>query len=1026
MRSNTRGSRTGLPLNLVGRGRSSLLLLALSTPLPAQSPPPATVREYTERFTTYPYSDPDPIPVVGRIYPYFRFDGFAARGEPRRWKVVELENAWLRLTILPEIGGKIWNAVEKRTGRSFIYHNRVVKFRDIALRGPWTSGGIEPNYGIMGHTPAVAGPVDYLTRTNPDGSVSCIIGALDLLTRSHWRLEIRLPPDEAAFQTTSFWYNASPLEEPYYSWMNAAVPVSGGLRFVYPGTRWLGHEGEHGPWPLDSAGRDLSWYDRNDFGGYKSYHVIGSDAGFFGAFWHDHDFGMVRTSPRDEKPGRKLWIWGLSREGMIWERLLTDQDGQYAEVQSGRIFNQTGYQSSLTPFKHRGFAPHTADRWTETWYPVVGTKGFVAASRIGALNVTPLDDRVIVTLQPVVSLAETLTVEARGRRVHTRFVSREPLELFTDTVALGGAHPESLVVRVGGDLLEYHGDPGQSLSRPLDSPPGFEWQSAWGYYLRGKELIRQREYAAARSYLDSALALSPHFVPALADQALLALRRLEYDRARELARTALSVDTYDQSANYYYGLANRRLGQSADAADGFQIAALDPGLRGAAWTELGRMALALGQLSRAAQYADKALGAEGGNLDALGIAIVAARRRKDAARHDLLLTRLEATDPLSHQARLERLLAAGDDSLPAKLLRGIRAELPEQVLMELAAWYQEAGDDATAALALEAAGSHAETLYWRAWLMEKGGKAAESAALLRQAAAASPRLVFPFRPEIVPALRWATGQAPDWQPKYYLALALWAAGRVSEAESLFVAVGEEPSFAPFYAARAAIPGRLTSDRQRDLERAATLDPAEWRYGRLLAELLVNTGRPAEGAGVARRYRARFPENYIVGLTLARALLAARAYHEADRLLARLEVLPYEGASDGRGYYREAKLMLAVEAMGKRRWSEATRLIAEARLWPERLGAGKPYPEYTDERLEDWLLADLLARRGRKAEARALWERLAADERRNGSASDVLPAWALERLGRAETPAAASEAGVDGRVLRAWGEGGGVR
>ena len=177
----TRSAVTGL----------TLAAACLATPLAAQAPR-ATVREFTRMFPTYPFSDPNPIPVVGRIYPYFRFDGFTDVAEPRAWKVVELENAYLKVWILPDIGGKIWNAVDKRTGRSFIYFNQVVKFRDIAMRGPWTSGGIEANYGIIGHTPNVATPVDYVTRTNPDGSVSCIVGALDLLTRTPWRLEIRL------------------------------------------------------------------------------------------------------------------------------------------------------------------------------------------------------------------------------------------------------------------------------------------------------------------------------------------------------------------------------------------------------------------------------------------------------------------------------------------------------------------------------------------------------------------------------------------------------------------------------------------------------------------------------------------------------------------------------------------------------------------------------------------------------------------------------------------------------------------
>ncbi|MEP7347909.1 MAG: DUF5107 domain-containing protein, partial [Gemmatimonadaceae bacterium] len=628
--------------------------------------------------------DPNPIPVLGRIYPYYRYDGFAQRAESKEWKVVELENDYLRVMILPEIGGKIWNAVDKRTNRSFIYFNQTVKFRDVAMRGPWTSGGIEANYGIIGHTPNVATPVDYVTRTNADGSVSCIIGALDLLTRTPWRLEIRLGRDDAMFSTTSFWYNASPLEEPYYTWMNVGIKVAGNLQFVYPGTSHVGHAGEHAPWPIDAQGRDISWYKNNNFGGYKSYHVFGQATDFFGAYWHDDDFGMVRYAPRDEKLGKKIWIWGLSRQGMIWEQLLTDTDGQYAEVQSGRLFNQSAEQSTLTPFKHRGFAPHVADRWTEYWYPVGGTHGIVAASRAGALNVEPRGDGVVISLSPTQRISDTLRLTVGSRTLYRRLVSRRPLELFVDTVALGGIVPDSIRVTLGDRQLEYVADTrAGALARPLDAPPTFDWQSAYGLYLQGKEWLRQREYSRARAMLDSALLRDPHYVPALADRAMLAIRSGEYQAARDFAMTALSVDTYDPAANYYYGLANRRLGNLADAKDGFEVAASAVEMRGAAWSELARMALSAGGLSSANDYAEKALSVEGGNLDALAVGLAVARRRGDREGHERLLRRLEMVDPLSHQARLERLVAAGDADIGSKLLSGVRAELPEQVLFDL-------------------------------------------------------------------------------------------------------------------------------------------------------------------------------------------------------------------------------------------------------------------------------------------------------------------------------------------------------
>ena len=139
------------------------------------------------------------------------------------------------MIVLPEIGGKIWTAIEKSTGKPFLYDNHVVKFRDIAMRGPWTSGGIEANYGIIGHTPNCATPVDYLTRQNPDGSASVVIGALDLLTRTPWRLEITLPADKAYFTTRSLWQNTSALEQPYYTWMNAGLKAAGNLAVRLPG-----------------------------------------------------------------------------------------------------------------------------------------------------------------------------------------------------------------------------------------------------------------------------------------------------------------------------------------------------------------------------------------------------------------------------------------------------------------------------------------------------------------------------------------------------------------------------------------------------------------------------------------------------------------------------------------------------------------------------------------------------------------------------------------------------------------------
>src|SRR6186713_81825 len=109
----------------------------------------AVVRKEMVVLKTYPYSDPSPLPEFGRIYPYNRHDGYAVRGSDQAWEMVVLENSFIKIWINPAVGGKVWGAVEKSSGREFIYFNHTAKFRDVAMRGPWTSGGIEFNVGII-------------------------------------------------------------------------------------------------------------------------------------------------------------------------------------------------------------------------------------------------------------------------------------------------------------------------------------------------------------------------------------------------------------------------------------------------------------------------------------------------------------------------------------------------------------------------------------------------------------------------------------------------------------------------------------------------------------------------------------------------------------------------------------------------------------------------------------------------------------------------------------------------------------
>ena len=330
------------------------------------------ITEELVSYPTYYFGDPNPLPAFvfnPKIYPYHKFQGYEFERINKNFKIITLENKWIEVQVFPEVGGKVWGATDKSNGNEFIYKNDVAKFRNIAMRGPWTSGGIEFNFGIIGHHPGTATPVDYRLDKRSDGSMMCTVGGIDLPSRTQWRVNIILPKDQSAFTTQALWYNPSETEQAYYNWMTAAAVAKEDLVFFTPGNKFLTHGGMNKSWPIDPLNRDLSHYKQNNFGPSKSYHIIGEYNDFFGGYYKKSDIGFGHWGRYDEIPGQKLWLWNLSRAGGIWEDLLTDEDGQYIEYQAGRLYVQY-FPGEENPISQATFDPHLTDQWTEVWFPV--------------------------------------------------------------------------------------------------------------------------------------------------------------------------------------------------------------------------------------------------------------------------------------------------------------------------------------------------------------------------------------------------------------------------------------------------------------------------------------------------------------------------------------------------------------------------------------------------------------------------------------------------------------------------------
>ena len=966
-----------------GNHKNSYLLIIclLLMFLPACDKHQAAISENRETITTYPFGDPAPIPVFAditnqrgsiNIYPYFSFNQYSHDSVEQEWNVIRMENEFIEVSILPEVGGKIWGAIEKSTGRDFIYKNRVKKFRNIALRGPWTSGGIEFNFGVVGHTPATSTPVDYVTREHEDGSLSTTVGGLDLPSRTEWRVTITLPKEKAYFETESFWYNPTPLEQSNYVWMNAAVEAKDDLQFFFPGQYHIGHQGDYHPWPVDEQGRDLSWYRNNDFGGSKSYHVLGEKSEFFGGYWHDEKIGFGNWSLYNDMPGKKLWIWSLSGAGAIWEDLLTDEDGQYVEVQSGRLFSQVIGGTDETPFNHDALDVSTSERWTEAWFPIKETGGISAANPYGVLHLDDADGTPSITLMALQSLDDELLITLDGEQVSSNRVRLSPMEIYRDTLDFS-AGSENLRITLGENKLIYNSqtDPA-SFDRPMVTHYPLEEETASRHFQKAQNKVAMRDYIGGYDDFYTVLEMDPAFTDAHVGLANLYFRRGEYENALEHALQALSYNTYDPAANHIYGQIKLRAGDHVQALEALGWAARSIRFRSAAYAAMAETYLATARTERAIEFAIRSLEFNRSNVNAHKI--LASANRKQGLNQDAgsALDRLLELDPLNHFANFERYLLDQNQNNLDHFNGMIRNELPHETYLELAIYYANIGLVDEAVKVLKQAPGHTMVFYWLAWLQRERA-ADESREYLDQALSESPWLVFPFRPESIPVLQWADEQSHSWQNNYYLGLIYWSVGRSEDAIERFTQVGDQSDYAPFYLLRGTLGTELGYDKDaiyHDFSRALELDPDEWRTWHYLNNYYLTEGEWARSLELSEQAYERFADADAIAIDKATALLRNGQYAASVSHLEEIRILPFYQAGGSRVLFEQANIFEAAERINNNELQAALDYLENAKRWPENLAAGEPFDP--DVRLQNFLMGVIESERGNDERAEELF------------------------------------------------------
>lgn len=334
----------------------------------------AKVWEETVKIPTYRIGKPNKNPMFlekrvyqgssGKVYPYPVIEKIYDEKEELEYKAVFLENRYLKVMILPELGGRIQRAYDKTNGYDFVYYNHVIKPALVGLLGPWISGGIEFNWP-QHHRPTTFMSVDHMIVENKDGSKSVLVNDVDQMYGTKGIAKFTLYPDKAYIEITGQLYNRTNMPQTFLWWANPAVAVNDNTKSIFPPD--VHAVMDHGKRDVSRFPIATGTYYKHDYSEgvdisrYKnipvptSYMAEKSDFNFVGGYDYGVEAGILHVADHHVSPGKKQWTWGCGDFGKAWDRNLTDEDGPYIELMTGMFTDNQPDFTWLKPFEEKTF-----------------------------------------------------------------------------------------------------------------------------------------------------------------------------------------------------------------------------------------------------------------------------------------------------------------------------------------------------------------------------------------------------------------------------------------------------------------------------------------------------------------------------------------------------------------------------------------------------------------------------------------------------------------------------------------------
>jgi tetratricopeptide (TPR) repeat protein len=1004
----------------------------------------AQVKSWEESLTlpTYLVEKPDVNPIFyvpdayqgakRVIYPYQLNDNITNIKSMKTYKALYLENEYLKVCVLPEIGGKLFYATDKTNGYELFYRQKVIKPANIGMLGAWISGGIE--WCVFHHHRASTFlPVNYVLATNEDGSSTIWIGEIEPRQRMQWTIGITLYPGKSYIEVLVRMQNRTDQSNSFLYWANVATHANEQYQvFFPPSVEYATYHSKNSfcHWPVthetyngyeyyqDSI--DASWWKNHPNPISFFAHDLKED--FMGGYDHGAEAGTIHIGDHNIIKGAKLWQFGPGPTGNFWDNhILSDSGGAYAELMVGAFSDNQPDYSWIEPYEVKQFKHY--------WYPSRAIGDYKNANLNGVVNLEVKNNQLFFGFNTTTAhKAASVNVYLKDSAIYAETIMISPDRPFTKTLKITGDETEEnfraeltdedgrLLIAYQPRKKKYHAELPAPVEKPADP---VEIETNDELYFTGMRLQQINNPAIdPMTYFLEALRRDPGDTRCNTAMGIEMFRLGKYDEAKKYLRTAVRRQTAeytrpkDCEALYYLGLILKNEHNYVDATDTLYRASWGTAFSAPAYFELARISSIQGNFKKAIEQISKALKLNDSNTKLIGTAASLYRLAGNRNEAAVSVDRLLVIDPIDLQGLYEniRLHDTDDSSSIAAMFAQVMGDNPLNYL-ELAADYINLGlyEDALKIIqTATSSGNHqldhyALFYYYLGDLYDKMGDVDLARMLFAKGSKESTDYVFPFQRETVEVLEKALEYFPDDAKACYYLGNYWYDRQPPKALQYWEdAVRNDPSMAIAYRNLGFGYYQYAGDPEKAIRCYETAlqykkDP---RYFLELDRLYERTNTDP------KKRMQQLTANHDIVVFRKDALLREisvlvldRQYDLAIKYLDGFYFPVQEGNELIHEVHVDAHLLRGLHYLEQNRTSEAINDFKTALVWPDNQQV-RPWADYSREAQVYYFLALAKLTAGDKKEAEELLQRV-ADRAGKGNWFSYYSAMALKIMNHDE-------------------------